>query len=156
MKNTDFEPTPAIRPALAKGYEIGADGRLDADTPAREHEGRGYKVPNGAVYTTVEDLARFVAFELGEGPESVLPRKAWLENLSRVNSADGNLTSGYGIGFQVSRSGEFVSYGHGDRWRAIARRRFSIRSPRREPSYCATSAGASTFRGCAAARCRKP
>lgn len=113
MKNTDFEPSATVRPALAKGYEIRADGRLDAETPAREHEGRGYKVPNGAVYTTVEDLARFVAFELGEGPESVLPRKTWLENLSRVNSADGNLTSGYGIGFQVSRSGEFVSYGHG-------------------------------------------
>lgn len=113
MKNTDFEPTAAIRPALAKGYEIGGDGRLDAETPAREHEGRGYKVPNGALYTTVEDLARFVAFELGEGPDGVLPKKAWLENLSRVNSADGNLTSGYGIGFQVSRRGDFVAYGHG-------------------------------------------
>jgi len=113
MKNTDFEPTAVIKPNLTKGYDIGRDGKLDAETPAREHAGRGYKVPNGAIYTTVDDLARFVAFQLGEGPESVLPKKTWQDNLTRVNSAGGNLSSGYGIGFQVSRRGEFVYYGHG-------------------------------------------
>ena len=30
--------------------------------------GRGYKVPNGAIFTTVDDLSRFVAFELGQRP----------------------------------------------------------------------------------------
>jgi CubicO group peptidase (beta-lactamase class C family) len=113
MKRTALEPNPEIQASIAKGYEIGRDGTLDSDTPAREHAGRGYKVPNGAIYTTVDDLARFLAFELDEGPESVLPRKTWADNLTRVNSASGDLTSGYGIGFQVYRRGSFVYYGHG-------------------------------------------
>jgi CubicO group peptidase (beta-lactamase class C family) len=113
MKNTDFEPTAAIKANLTKGYAVERDGRIDAETPAREHAGRGYKVPNGAVYTTVDDLARFVSFELGEGPESVLEKSVWEDNLTRVNSATGSLTSGYGIGFQANRRGDFVYYGHG-------------------------------------------
>jgi len=113
MKNTDFEPTAAIRANLTKGYAIEREGRIDAETPAREHSGRGYKVPNGAMYTTIDDLARFVAFELGEGPETVLKKKVWEDNLTRVNSANGALTSGYGVGFQANRRGDFVYYGHG-------------------------------------------
>jgi len=113
MKNTDFEPTAAIQANLTKGYAVGRDGKIDAETPAREHAGRGYKVPNGAIYTNIDDLARFISFELGEGPESVLKKNVWEDNLTRVNSASGALTSGYGLGFQVSRRGDFVYYGHG-------------------------------------------
>ena len=54
-----------------------------------------------------------MAFELGEGPESALKKETWKDNLSRVSSAPGALTSGYGIGFQVQRRGELVMYGHG-------------------------------------------
>jgi CubicO group peptidase (beta-lactamase class C family) len=113
MEHTAFEPNSKIQPYITKGYAREGDGRIDAETPAREHDGRGYKVPNGAMYTTVGDLAKFVAFEMGEGPESVLKKETWLDNLTRVNSASGDLTSGYGVGFRVSRQGEFVSYGHG-------------------------------------------
>src|SRR5262249_5480794 len=82
-------------------------------TPEREHQGRGYKVPNGAMYTTVGDLARFLSFELGYGPEGVLKKVTLEDNFKRVNSADGDLTSGYGIGFQVERHGGLIAYGHG-------------------------------------------
>lgn len=86
---------------------------MDWETPAREHQGRGYKVPNGAIYTTLGDLAKFVAFELGEGPESVLKKQTLEDNFNRLNSATGALTSGYGVGFRVYRQGDFVVYGHG-------------------------------------------
>ncbi|HSC29246.1 MAG TPA: serine hydrolase domain-containing protein [Vicinamibacterales bacterium] len=112
MTHTDFLPTPQIRPLLANGYDI-RQGKPDGDQAAREHDGRGYKVPNGALYTTAADLAKYVALMLGEGPESVLPRAAIADNLTRVASATGGLTSGYGIGFQVQRRGELVTYGHG-------------------------------------------
>lgn len=113
MTQTSFEPTPAMRPVLAKGYEIARDGQVSFEAPQREHAGRGYKVPNGAMYTTVGDLARFVAFELGEGPETVLPRALLDETQGRVNSANGRLDSGYGVGFQLSRRGPHVFLGHG-------------------------------------------
>ncbi len=113
MAHTAFEPNQSIQPTLAKGYEVDRSGKVSFDDPQREHAGRGYKVPNGAIYTTVDDLARFVALELGEGPDTVLDKKALEANFARVNSSNGNLTSGYGIGFQVTRQGTHVFIGHG-------------------------------------------
>ena len=112
MAHSDYVPSAAVRRALAKGYEL-RNGTPDGTQPAREHDGRGYKVPNGALYTTAGDLAKFVSLWLGEGPESVLKRATIEDTLSRVSSASGNLTSGYGIGFQVARNGTVVTYGHG-------------------------------------------
>ena len=112
MTRSAFEPTHAIAPALAKGYEV-RNGALDGSAPEREHQGRGYKVPNGALYTTVGDLAKFLAFGLGHGPSSVLSAKAREDNYSRVLSATGTLASGYGIGFQATRRGSLVVLGHG-------------------------------------------
>jgi CubicO group peptidase (beta-lactamase class C family) len=112
MSHTAFEPNEKIKQNLAKGYGVQGE-RMDAETPEREHRGRGYKVPNGAMYTTVGDLARFLAFELGQGPESVLKKATVEDNFRRVNSASGDLTSGYGIGFQVARRGNLIAYGHG-------------------------------------------
>ena len=59
------------------------------------------------------DLARFLALELGHGPESVLKKVTLEDNFKRVNSASDNLTAGYGIGFAVERHGSLIAYGHG-------------------------------------------
>ena len=112
MRHSDFVPSPAVRKTLAKGYDL-RNGKPDGAQPAKEHDGRGYKVPNGALYTTVGDLGKFVSLWLQEGPASVLKRETIRENLARVGSASGELTSGYGIGFQVQRRGTTVLYGHG-------------------------------------------
>jgi CubicO group peptidase (beta-lactamase class C family) len=112
MSRTTFTVTPEIATNLAKGYAV-RQGELDGAGPEREHEGRGYKVPNGALYTTVGDLAKFLAFEIGHGPSGVLPSKALDDNYSRVFSASGTLESGYGIGFQTTRRGTMVAIGHG-------------------------------------------
>ena len=112
MKASAFEPNRAIQAKITKGYTIRNDGTIDAETPARQHEGRGYKVPNGAMYTTVGDLAKFVSFQLEEGPESVIARETLAENFGRVNSSNDDLSSGYGVGFRVERRGELVLFGH--------------------------------------------
>jgi D-alanyl-D-alanine carboxypeptidase len=113
MTHTAFEPNQEIEPRITKGYSVREDGTVDWETPAKEHEGRGYKVPNGALYTTVGDLAKFVVFELGEGPENVLKKETLENNFGQVNTASDDLSSGYGIGFRVSRYGDLVVYGHG-------------------------------------------
>ena len=113
MAHSAFEPNDAIQPHLSKGYSVSREGTVDSETPAREHAGRGYKVPNGALYTSVVDLARFVSFELGRGPAEVLPPEVLAENFERVNSADGDLESGYGVGFQLSRRDDLIFHGHG-------------------------------------------
>jgi CubicO group peptidase (beta-lactamase class C family) len=64
MSHSAFERNAQMLPHVAKGYELmGPNGQADSAASQREHEtGRGYKVPNGAIYTTVEDLAGFVSF----------------------------------------------------------------------------------------------
>jgi CubicO group peptidase (beta-lactamase class C family) len=113
MTHSAFEANPGVRQHLSKGYEVARDGSVDSVTPQREHDGRGYKVPNGAMYTTVGDLARFVAFELGETSANVLKKQTQDDNYNRVNSSNGSLASGYGVGFQLTRRGEHVFLGHG-------------------------------------------
>lgn len=111
MRDTDFVPRAHFEERLATGYEV-VDGAIETETSAWEHLGRGYKVPNGALYSTVGDLARFIAFQLGHGSNEVLSSDALDDNFSRVNSATGDLSSGYGIGFRVIRRGEQIVYGH--------------------------------------------
>ena len=96
------------------------DGSLDAETPAREHAGRGYKVPNGALYSTIEDLGVFLRFLTGaEGKpfDGVIPSSFRRENLKKA-FATGDLSSGYGFGFMARRLDDsdgnaFTAYGHG-------------------------------------------
>ena len=126
MSHTAFVPTGAIRPLLAKGYEIVKPQRaaaermgetatkllVDRDTPAREHEGRGYKVPNGGIYTTIGDLARFVAFEIGAEVPGVLKKATLDDAYAEARSSPTARRTGYGTGFEVIRRGNLVVYGH--------------------------------------------
>lgn len=111
MKSSSFEPDDSIRSRIARGY-MNEEGKLDTETAEREHRGRGYKVPNGAVYTTVEDLARFVAFEMGDDVPQVLKKETLEESFQRIVTANPGFRRGYGIGFQVLRLGDVVLRGH--------------------------------------------
>ena len=115
MKHTSFEPNASTRPWLAKGYVVTGE-KVDGTIPERDHQGRGYKVPSGAVYSTVGDLARFLSFELGEGPETVLKRQTLEENYQRLihlETTERLTWPSYGVGFQVMRCGELTFFGYG-------------------------------------------
>lgn len=113
MRRTRFEVDPSIAGDLALGYVMGRDGTLDAETAQRETRvGRGYKVPNGALFTTVDDLARFVSFELGHAPEQVLPHAILDEAFGGILASDRMLGSGYGVGFMSMRRGDYSYQGH--------------------------------------------
>jgi CubicO group peptidase (beta-lactamase class C family) len=116
MTHSALEQNAHVLPHLSKGYQLtGPNGSVDSETPRRENEtGRGYKVPNGAIYTTVGDLARFASFLMGHGPENVL-KSATLERFQKQLAVPANieLTSGYGVGFQVDRRDNYVAFGHG-------------------------------------------
>jgi CubicO group peptidase (beta-lactamase class C family) len=111
MKQTAFEPNDQIRPDLAKGYAV-QGGKPDAKTPEREHEGRGYKVPNGAAYSTVDDLARFVTFELGNDVKGVLTNPMLDVSTRPLVAMTNDLQRGYGIGCNVLRVRALTIYGH--------------------------------------------
>jgi CubicO group peptidase (beta-lactamase class C family) len=113
MTTSEFDLEPALQPRLALGYEP-VNGKADATESSKELKtGRGYKVPNGALFTTVNDLAKFVSFELGTSNAPLLDSKTYADTLSRVYSADSDMHSGYGLGFMAMRQGDLVLLGHG-------------------------------------------
>jgi CubicO group peptidase (beta-lactamase class C family) len=114
MTNTSLVLTPEMAPHLSKGYDV-AQGKVDSETALRENQGgRGYKVPNGAIYTTVGDMARFASFLMGHGPESVLKKSSLDNDLTRFAvQADFQLDSGYGIGAFVTHRDTYTAFGHG-------------------------------------------
>lgn len=114
MDRTRFELDATIEADLAVGYEVRSDGKLDDETAAQEaRDGRGYKVPNGAIFTTVDDLARFVALELGCGPDSVVPRSMLDEAFAGLVATDRFLGTGYGLGFMAMSRDGYSYLGHG-------------------------------------------
>ncbi|HVU58132.1 MAG TPA: serine hydrolase domain-containing protein [Puia sp.] len=67
MNNTYYVVPQEKFTKLAKGRSK-AFGQVDLATPQREHLGRGYKVPNGGIYSTPNDLSKFIMAELGVYP----------------------------------------------------------------------------------------
>ena len=99
MTHTDFE-MPLGRDQLATGYVL-KDGKLSSTAPDEiNKDGQGYAVPAGSLFSSAEDLATFLRFEMGAGPDSVLPAKELEDNYNRVVISSGDLQTGFGIGFQ--------------------------------------------------------
>ena len=82
---------------------------ISAEQATREHFGRGYKVPNGGIYSTVLDLAKFAAAMMGESPVAILSDESRAEMLRPQAPAEG-----YGLGFTVrARDDGITTLGHG-------------------------------------------
>ena len=113
MNRTRFEVDPTIASDLAVGYEVNDDGTLDDSTAAQQaRDGRGFRVPNGAIFTTVDDLARFVSLELGRAPNSVLARSMLDEAFGGLVATDRLLETGYGLGFMAMSRDGYSYVGH--------------------------------------------
>ncbi|MFC1728841.1 serine hydrolase [candidate division KSB1 bacterium] len=111
MESSFFIVTPELLPHLSMGYQRSRDGSISAEMPALEHAGRGYKVPNGGIYSTVGDLAKFVAAMTGASPEKIFTEETRMEMLKRQTPEGGG---GYGLGFSVSIDEDgFITRGHG-------------------------------------------
>jgi len=111
MHSSGFVVTPAIAEQLATGYVKRRDGSIDAQAPYAEHVGRGYKIPNGGVYSTVGDLGRFVAGLTGAATVPILgPEGRRLTRTSQTPSGDAL----YSFGFSLSEEeGHPTLVGHG-------------------------------------------
>ncbi|MFH1763600.1 MAG: serine hydrolase domain-containing protein [Gemmatimonadota bacterium] len=111
MHSSGFVVTPAIAEQLATGYVLRGDGTVDSRTPYLEHVGRGYKVPNGGVYSTVGDLGRFIAGLTGAASAPILGSEG--RRLIRTSQTPENGAQ-YSFGFFISqREGSPDLIGHG-------------------------------------------
>jgi len=102
--------TPDLAERLSVGYSRNrATGAISAEQATREHFGRGYKVPNGGIYSTVIDMAKFAAAIMGESPVPILSAAGRQEVMAPQPPAEA-----YGLGFTVRTSEEGVTtVGHG-------------------------------------------
>jgi CubicO group peptidase (beta-lactamase class C family)/D-alanyl-D-alanine dipeptidase len=111
MTSSAFEPLPEIQRRLAKASMWTLDGRrFDAPT---FQLGMG---PCGSMYSTVLDLGRFlqVLFAGGAAPDGKrVVARATLDTMWTPQFAPAGATTGFGIGFDVSRSNGRRTIGHG-------------------------------------------
>ena len=70
-------------------------------------------MPNGALFSTVNDLTKFVAWEVGDGPSGILKKDAQDANYSRAVFYGRGMYTGYGVGFQIQWRGPVLMLGHG-------------------------------------------
>ena len=114
MVRSGMEISAPLRRDLAHGYRS-TQRKPPASREAadRELEGRGYRVPNGALFSTISDLAKFVSWELGATTATILKKETQDANYNRAFFHNAAMTSAYGVGFTVSRRGEMVMLGHG-------------------------------------------
>ncbi|HEX5052061.1 MAG TPA: serine hydrolase domain-containing protein [Planctomycetota bacterium] len=111
MTDTVFELQPAQRARLAPGYTISHDG-ASTDEAEAELAGRGYRLPVGGLFSTVDDMTRWLRFQMGEPAPDVFSAAALAAAQRRVVLSGPGLRSGYGIGVQLRRFGEVVVFGH--------------------------------------------
>ncbi|MDE3003665.1 MAG: serine hydrolase [Gemmatimonadota bacterium] len=88
---------------LAQGYTL-RNGSVSGEASAREHAGRGYKVPNGGVYSTVADLGRFLGAVAGVPGLRILDESSREEMLRMQTPEDPG--RGYGLGFSLIIDGD--------------------------------------------------
>jgi len=114
MTHTSLVLTPDVQAHLAKGYQMTMGSPSSVESDMENRTGRGYKVPNGAIYTTVGDMAKFASFLMGRGPASVLAPAKLLryQNQYVVPTGVAN-PGGYGLGIMFVRVGRYIAEGHG-------------------------------------------
>ena len=101
--------SPDLYSRMSVGYNRDRrTGEISAEQATREHFGRGYKVPNGGVYSTVGDLATFAAAMMGEAPVQILSANSRHEVMTPQAPAEE-----YGLGFFLRNVDGVTIVGHG-------------------------------------------
>lgn len=95
---------------VAKGMDGGPMGDIDYDYPLEEHKGRGYKVPNGGIYTTPNDLTKFMISNMGT--YSALLDSSNLLYMQKIHSPETDFWDNYGIGYFIYKHKGRIYVGH--------------------------------------------
>jgi CubicO group peptidase (beta-lactamase class C family) len=93
MGNSGFELTNKMTENLAVSYENTRDYNL----------GRGYKFPNGGVYSNLEDMIKFAKTQLHTGMENYLQDSIWneVQGFQIVSEETKDEKYGYGLGVSI-------------------------------------------------------
>jgi CubicO group peptidase (beta-lactamase class C family) len=112
MTSSYLEVPRTERRRLAAGYVNPARDMVDPRVPRAEHRGRGYRVPNDGLYSTVGDLARLAMAMTGALGDTPITTPSRLAALTDQNALAPLTGTGYGLGFQLHRIGDTLIAGH--------------------------------------------
>lgn len=105
MTHSFFVVPESNMASLAIGMESNGQGQAQM-AAAREHSGRGYKVPNGGIYSTPEDLMKFMNAIMGYG--GLLTEES-RSAMVQAQTPEKN----YGYGLTLFEDEELSTAGHG-------------------------------------------
>ena len=77
-----FNLSPEQWKRVAKGYFKQSNGQIDEKVPLAEHKGRGFPVPAGSLYSSLNDLAAYVAMLSGAAPKVLAPSAREVDGVS--------------------------------------------------------------------------
>ncbi len=109
MDNTFFEIPKNKGHKLAQGMAGGPTAELNYDLPKQEHNGRGYRIPNGGIYSTPNDMAKFMKACMGF---SDILDKEGLKLLQTSQTPTKRLRSNYSYGFDLYSNQGISTVGH--------------------------------------------
>ncbi|MCF0055367.1 serine hydrolase [Dyadobacter sp. CY356] len=95
---------------LSVGMQELSGGRTDTETPLSEHAGRGYKVPNGGIYSTPNDLAKFMRCIQGAAPNLLTTENLRMMQNKMIGIGEQNF---YGAGFFINQEKGLTIINHG-------------------------------------------
>ncbi|MBL4734041.1 MAG: beta-lactamase family protein [Flavobacteriales bacterium] len=113
MNNSFFIVPDGDTMRLATGYDGGPMGEIKTEIPKKEHKGRGYKVPNGGIYSTSNDLGKFLIANMEFSDEPILSR----ENCELMQEIWTPKVDGwrnkYGLGYNIINHKGLMVCSHG-------------------------------------------
>ncbi|MDH5414196.1 MAG: beta-lactamase family protein [Flavobacteriaceae bacterium] len=109
MKNTYFKVPEDQKENIAKGMAGGPTAELDYERPKREIDEVGYRIPNGGIYSTPNDMAKFMKACMGH---STLLNKNSIEMLQTTQTPTTRLRSNYSFGFDLYSDQGINTVGH--------------------------------------------
>ncbi|MEQ9092388.1 MAG: serine hydrolase domain-containing protein [Balneola sp.] len=110
MTNTFFVVPEEKTKKLAEGMAGGPTAELNFQLPLDEHNGRGYRIPNGGLYSTISDLAEFMKACMGE---SKLLNEESLDMIHTTKTPTTGLRANYSLGFDLYSDQGINTIGHG-------------------------------------------
>lgn len=111
MKNSFYIIPKGFESRIAAGYSWNALSRTyESKQSEKELAGRGYRVPNGGVFTTANDLARFVISLMADTDPLA---KNYRDTMQTVQTPESS-NQGYGFGLRITNgASRFKMVGHG-------------------------------------------
>jgi len=100
MNSSFYMVKPSVASHIASGYGWNPGTKaVDASYAASEFLGRGYKVPNGGIFTTPNDLAHFIMALYGNSGTLQKRYKDQMETVQTPESRE----RGYGFGLSIEK-----------------------------------------------------